>query len=112
MASIWRDPRTRFWVACFTNRDGRRLKKTTKETDRKKAQRMADAFEKVARNKQTAKTATDIAHDLCVLHYGKAKPALSLEDVARTSCEDIDPWVESLLGAERLAAAKTQAAKP
>lgn len=56
MACIWKDPRTRFWVACFTSRDGRRLKKTTKTTDRKKAQRIADSLEKVARDKQTAKT--------------------------------------------------------
>lgn len=60
----------------------------------------------------TAKTAADIAHDLCVMHYGKEKPALSLDDVAKTYCKDIDPWVDSLLGAERLGAAKARAAHP
>jgi hypothetical protein len=60
----------------------------------------------------SAKTAQDIAHDLCVLHYGKQKPALSLEDVARTYCKNIDPWLDSLLGAEQLAAAKVKAAQP
>lgn len=59
--------------------------------------------------KQNAKSAQDIAHDLCVLHYQKAKPALSLEDVVRTYCEDIDPWVETVLGAERLGSAKASA---
>jgi len=60
----------------------------------------------------TAKTAQDIAHDLCVMHYGKEKPALSLDDVARTYCKDIDPWVDTILGAERLGAAKVKAAHP
>src|SRR4051812_12622903 len=64
MASIWKDPRARFWVACFTNREGRRLKKTTRTTDRKKAQRMADGFERVARNKQTTRTARATIADL------------------------------------------------
>jgi hypothetical protein len=59
-----------------------------------------------------AKTAQEIAHDLCVLHYGKAKPGLSLDDVARTYCKDIDPWLDSLLAAERLAAAKVKAQQP
>jgi hypothetical protein len=61
---------------------------------------------------QSAKTAQDIAHDLCVLHFQKEKPALSLEDVARTYCEDVDPWLDSLLGAEQLAAAKVRTKQP
>lgn len=67
-------------------------------------------------NRQTAKTVVDIAHDLCVAHFSKEKPALSLEDIARTYCKDLDPWVDSVLGAERLgaskAAAKAKAAAP
>jgi hypothetical protein len=53
----------------------------------------------------TAKTAQDLAHDLCVLHYGKAKPALSLEDVARTYCKDVDPWLDAVLSSSQKAAA-------
>lgn len=53
---------------------------------------------------QTAKTAQDIAHDLCVLHFQKEKPALSLEDVARTYCEDIDPWLDAVLSSSPKAA--------
>lgn len=60
----------------------------------------------------TAKTAQDIAHDLCVLHYGKEKPALSIDDVARTYCKDIDPWLDVLVGAEKLGAAKAEAKRP
>jgi hypothetical protein len=61
---------------------------------------------------QGAKSAQDLAHDLCVLHYGKAKPALSLDDVARTYCKDVDPWLEAIVGAEKLGAAKAAAKAP
>lgn len=60
-------------------------------------------------NRQNAKTVVDIAHELCVAHYAKEKPAISLDDVARTYCKDLDPWVDSVLGAERLGAAKAAA---
>jgi hypothetical protein len=62
--------------------------------------------------REAARSAQDIAHDLCVMHYGKAKPALSLDDIARTYCKSIDPWLDSLLAAEKLAAAKARAQKP
>lgn len=60
---------------------------------------------------QSTKSAQDLAHDLCVLHYGKAKPALSLEDLARTYCKDIDPWLDAIVVAEKVGATKA-AAKP
>jgi hypothetical protein len=56
------------------------------------------------------KTAQDIAHDLCVLHYGKQK--LSLEEIAETYCKDIDPWLDAVVGAEKLGAAKAAAKAP
>lgn len=62
--------------------------------------------------RETAKTAADLAHDLCVKHFSAEKPALSLEDVARTYCKDLDPWVSTIVGAEELGAAKARAAHP
>jgi hypothetical protein len=55
------------------------------------------------------KTAVDIAHDLCVKHYSAEKPGLSIEDITRTYCEDLDPWVSTIVGAEALGAAKASA---
>ncbi len=57
-----------------------------------------------------AKTAQDIAHDLCVMHYGKQ--GLSLDDIAKTYCKDIDPWLDVIVGAEKLGAAKAAAKRP
>ena len=53
MASILKRPESKFWIACFNSADGRRLKRSTKETDRKIAQKIADGFEEVARRKRT-----------------------------------------------------------
>lgn len=47
MATLVKDSRgrSRFWIACVTTADGRRLKKSTKETDKKKAKVIADAWQ-------------------------------------------------------------------
>jgi integrase len=49
MASLRRFPRTRYWFACFTGPHGERMQHSTKQTDRRKAQKVADAYEQAAR---------------------------------------------------------------
>jgi integrase len=48
MATVVKDPRNRspFWYACFTTADGRRLKKSTKETSQSKAKLIAEALQR------------------------------------------------------------------
>jgi integrase len=45
MASLRRFSDSKFWYACFTGPDGRRLQRSTRETDRKRAQKIADQYE-------------------------------------------------------------------
>jgi integrase len=54
MASVTKRPRSKFWVACFTDRNGRRLKRSTKITNRKEAQKKTDEYEQAWRQKKTA----------------------------------------------------------
>jgi integrase len=54
MASLTKRPTSNFWVACFTDRNGRRLKRSTATIDRKRAQKVADQFEEAARRRRTA----------------------------------------------------------
>ena len=54
MASLTRRPHSKFWVACFTDRNGRRLKQSTGSPDRRQAQKIAEHFEDAARRKRTA----------------------------------------------------------
>mgnify|MGYP006915294218 CR=1 FL=1 len=46
MASVWKHPNSPFWTACFTCLDGRRKKRSTKETNRRKAEKLAERMAK------------------------------------------------------------------
>ncbi len=41
MASLFKHPKSRFWSACYTDRNGRQLKRSTKSTDKAHAMRIA-----------------------------------------------------------------------
>jgi integrase len=49
MPSVWKHPNSPFWTACFTDENGKQVKKTTKQTDRRLAMKAAEAFEEAAR---------------------------------------------------------------
>lgn len=61
MASIVRRQKSRFWTACFTSRDGRQLKRSTKTEDKNQATEIAIEFERLERRAmQGTLTATQI----------------------------------------------------
>ena len=49
--------KSQYWTARFGDGNGRQRRITTKETDRKKAQRLADEYEKVSRTKRSLRQA-------------------------------------------------------
>lgn len=53
MASTHKRTRSKFWYAAFTDANGRRLKKSTKTTDKKTADKIAHEFESVANKRRT-----------------------------------------------------------
>ena len=53
MASLWKHPESKYWTACFRDSSGKQRRVSTKETDRKKAKRIADEYEKGVRTKRT-----------------------------------------------------------
>lgn len=53
MASLFKRPRSKFWFAAFTDANKRRLKKSTKTTDKRLALRIADEFESLAHKRRT-----------------------------------------------------------
>ena len=55
MASIRKKERSKFWFACVTLPNGRRVHRSTKETDRKKAQKIAEQWEAATRGRVTAR---------------------------------------------------------
>jgi integrase len=64
MASIRQREGTKFWFACFTLPNGRRVQRSTKETDRKKAQQIADKWEAATRGRVTARQTQKVIADL------------------------------------------------
>src|SRR5215471_16915896 len=46
MASLWKRTKSPYWVCCYTSATGQRLKKSTKQTDRKKAWEVCLAIER------------------------------------------------------------------
>src|SRR4029077_1285891 len=70
MAVVVRDSRNRspFWYACFSTADGRRLKKSTKETNREKAKIIAEALQNAenmaAERTLTARRTRDLLSDV------------------------------------------------
>jgi len=64
MASLRKRDESKFWFACLTLPNGRRVQRSTKETDRKKAQQIADKWETVTRAHVTARQTQRVIADL------------------------------------------------
>lgn len=48
MATLWKHPNSRYWTAQYIDADGKRVKRTTKQEEKKAAQRVADEWEDAA----------------------------------------------------------------
>jgi integrase len=88
MASVWKRSNSPYFTACFRDQTGRQRRITTKETARKKAQRLADEYEKASRTKRSLRQAQAV---LDRLHE-----ELSGERVVRTSLRQyLDEWFDA-----------------
>lgn len=82
MASITRHPQSQFWTACFRDLNGKQRRVSTKETDKKKAQRLAEEFEKASRSKRTLRQAQAVLDRLHAELGGEPVSRLSLREFA------------------------------
>jgi integrase len=71
MASLWKHPKSQFWTACFTDENGRQLKRSTKLTDRGQALVMAQKFEAAYRMKLTEAQARKVVSDIYEQIHGE-----------------------------------------
>lgn len=107
MASLWKHPKSRFWSACFTDHRGRRLKRSTRETNRKKAEAIAAKLEEVSRKKRTFAQVRDIIQDLRAEITGEKVSETSVRDYVKTwLAEKADETKESSLQTYRTATVK------
>lgn len=77
MAFLWKHPDCKYWYAGFTDRSGRRRNRSTRETNRKKAQAIAESYEEAARRRRTAKQVRDVIAELHKEITGEELPAQS-----------------------------------
>jgi integrase len=63
MASIWKNPQSRYWTACWRDQNGKQCRASTKTIDRKLARRMAEDFEKASRTRRTLAQLEKILRD-------------------------------------------------
>ena len=88
MASIWKHPQSKYFTACFRDHNGRQRRISTKETNRKRAQKLADEYERASRTKRTLKQAQAV---LDRLHE-----ELSGEKVVRISFRQyLNDWLKA-----------------
>ena len=81
MASLWKHPQSRYWTACFTDANGRQRKRSTKETNRAKALKIAHAYERAARTTRTAQHVRRVIEDIHEEITGESLEGKSVRDV-------------------------------
>lgn len=80
MASLWKHPNSPYWTACFTGKDGRRMKRSTKETNQKKALKLAEQYEEAARKRRTFTQVREVLQDLHQQLTGDELKSVSVRD--------------------------------
>ena len=94
MASIKRNPKSPFWMACFSLPDGRRTTRSTGTSDKKEAQRIANHFEDAANQGKIKKLTESRARKTIADIF-----SLSNQDVLPSSNikEFFDSWLKRKL---------------
>jgi integrase len=71
MASVIRYPRSKYWFAAFRDSRGRQHRRTTRETDKRRAQTVADQFERIAQRKGSPQRVRQIFAEFYREHYAE-----------------------------------------
>jgi integrase len=80
MASIIRKPRSKYWFACFRDLHGRQHRKSTEQTDRRKALEVAKHYELVAQRKIKPQKVRETLSQLYSEIYGQTVPTATLRE--------------------------------
>jgi len=84
MASLWKHPESKFWTACYTNRDGKQVKRSTKQTDHTQALTVAMEWERVEQQVRRGTVSTlqiqKVLNDLVEKTTGDSIMTPSVED--------------------------------
>jgi integrase len=80
MASLWKRPESKYFTACWTDANGRRMKRSTKKTSKKEAEKLARLYEEESRRKRSAKQARQVLSDIYREMCGEALPTMTVRE--------------------------------
>ena len=92
MASIRKQPKSRYWYACYQLPDGRPTQRSTKQTDATKARKIADQFEKAAQAGKIARLTELQARKVMADIYAISNPTKMKAATTRKFLKD---WLAS-----------------
>lgn len=93
MAYVFLPPRTKFWRAHFRDASGRWHTRTTKLTDRREAQSVAELFEQTATGKRSSHFIRDAFNTLYQEVYRQSLAIATLREFCVTWLENLKPEV-------------------
>ena len=88
MASVTKKPRSKYWFACFRDLQGKQRRLSTKQTDRKKAMKVAEQYEQIAERKIPIHTVRQTLAELAREAYGETFPSATVQQF-------IEAWLKS-----------------
>src|SRR6516162_11522319 len=71
MASVTRQPQTRYWIAAFRDAQGKQHRRSTKETVKTRALEVARQYERVAKGKGNRQLVKETFANFYREHYGE-----------------------------------------
>lgn len=87
MACVWKHPNSRYWIARFYDRNGKRRNRSTKTENRKEARKLAEAYEDAAKRKRTALQSRRVIASLHKEITGEGLPVSTVKDF-------LERWLE------------------
>jgi integrase len=69
VASIAKSPKSRYWIAAFRDASGKQIRRSTRETDRKRALAVALAFERAAKSKGSPQRVRQVLSEFLRDHF-------------------------------------------
>lgn len=95
MASLRKIPGCKNWIACYTDKDGKRRQHSTGMSSRRDAQKIADEYEAVAKGKRTVAQVHAVLADLTKEMTGEALPSFSVREYLKQFMERKTPRVSA-----------------
>ena len=80
MASVTKKSRSKYWFACFRDLQGKQRRVSTKQTDRKKAMKVAEQYEQISQRKLPVHTVRQTLTALAREAYGETFPSATVRN--------------------------------